>query len=37
MDLRETPAQQELRSELRAYFAQLLPEDERRKVVKMLG
>jgi alkylation response protein AidB-like acyl-CoA dehydrogenase len=32
MDLRETPAQRELRAELRAYFAQLLPEDERRRV-----
>ena len=32
MDLRETPAQQELRTELRAYFAGLFPEDERRRV-----
>lgn len=32
MDLRETPAQQQLRKELRAYFAALLPEDERREV-----
>jgi alkylation response protein AidB-like acyl-CoA dehydrogenase len=32
MDLRETPAQRELRAELRAYFAGLLPEDERRRV-----
>jgi alkylation response protein AidB-like acyl-CoA dehydrogenase len=32
MDLRETPAQRELRAELRAYFARLLPEDERRRV-----
>ena len=32
MDLRETPAQQQLRKELRAYFAGLLPEDERRSV-----
>jgi len=32
MDLRETPAQTELRRELRAYFAQLLPADERREV-----
>ena len=32
MDLRETPAQQQLRKELRAYFAGLLPEDERRGV-----
>jgi alkylation response protein AidB-like acyl-CoA dehydrogenase len=32
MDLRETPAQQQLRKELRAYFAALLPEDERRAV-----
>ena len=30
MDLRESPEQQELRKELRAYFAALLPEDERR-------
>ncbi|MEV5647308.1 acyl-CoA dehydrogenase family protein [Nocardia sp. NPDC052254] len=30
MDLRESPGQQELRRELRAYFAALLPEDERR-------
>ncbi|WP_067439528.1 acyl-CoA dehydrogenase family protein [Nocardioides jensenii] len=32
MDLRETPAQQALRAELRAYFADLLPADERREV-----
>lgn len=32
MDLRETPAQQEQRRELRAYFAALLPQDERREV-----
>ena len=32
MDLRETPAQQQLRKELRAYFAALLPADERRRV-----
>ncbi|MQW74396.1 acyl-CoA dehydrogenase [Nocardioides sp. dk4132] len=32
MDLRETPAQTELRRELREYFAQLLPADERREV-----
>lgn len=32
MDLRETPAQLQLRKELRAYFAGLLPEDERRAV-----
>jgi alkylation response protein AidB-like acyl-CoA dehydrogenase len=32
MDLRETPAQLELRAELRSYFAGLLPEDERRRV-----
>ena len=31
MDLRETPAQQRLREELRAYFAGILPEDERRR------
>ena len=30
MDFRESPEQQELRRELRAYFAGLLPEDERR-------
>lgn len=30
MDLRESPEQQELRRELRTYFAALLPEDERR-------
>ncbi|MFC3454412.1 acyl-CoA dehydrogenase family protein [Amycolatopsis speibonae] len=30
MDLRETPAQQRLRQELRACFAGLLPEDKRR-------
>ena len=32
MDLRETPAQLQLRQELRAYFAGLLPEEERRRV-----
>lgn len=32
MDLRETPAQQQLRKELRTYFAGLLPGDERRRV-----
>ena len=32
MDLRETPAQQQLRKELRAYFSALLPDDERREV-----
>ena len=32
MDLRETPAQHALRQELRAYFAALLPDDERRAV-----
>jgi alkylation response protein AidB-like acyl-CoA dehydrogenase len=32
MDLRETSAQRELRAELRAYFAGLFPEDERRRV-----
>jgi alkylation response protein AidB-like acyl-CoA dehydrogenase len=32
MDLRETPAQLQLRKELRAYFAGLLPADERRRV-----
>ncbi len=32
MDLRESPAQTALRRELRAYFAQLLPADERREV-----
>ncbi|KAB8187770.1 acyl-CoA dehydrogenase family protein [Microbispora catharanthi] len=32
MDLRESPEQRELRRELRAYFAGLLPEDERRRV-----
>lgn len=32
MNLRETPAQTALREELRAYFAQLLPNDERREV-----
>lgn len=32
MDLRETAAQRELRVELRAYFAGLLPEEERRRV-----
>jgi len=30
MDLMESPEQQQLRKELRAYFATLLPEDERR-------
>ena len=30
MDLTESPEQQELRRELRAYFSTLLPEDERR-------
>ncbi|KAF0959971.1 MULTISPECIES: acyl-CoA dehydrogenase family protein [unclassified Rhodococcus (in: high G+C Gram-positive bacteria)] len=30
MDLRESPAQRELRRELRAYFAALLPEEKRR-------
>ncbi|NKY31889.1 acyl-CoA dehydrogenase [Nocardia speluncae] len=30
MDLRESPEHQELRRELRAYFAELLPADERR-------
>ncbi|HEY9566011.1 MAG TPA: acyl-CoA dehydrogenase family protein [Nocardioides sp.] len=32
MDLRETPSQQALRVELRDYFANLLPDDERRAV-----
>ncbi|MGI5489336.1 acyl-CoA dehydrogenase family protein [Microtetraspora malaysiensis] len=32
MDLRETAAQQELRMELRRYFAGLMPEGERRRV-----
>ncbi|WP_374727567.1 acyl-CoA dehydrogenase family protein [Haloactinomyces albus] len=32
MDLRETAAQRALRTELRAYFANLLPPDERRRV-----
>ncbi|MDT0203133.1 acyl-CoA dehydrogenase family protein [Nocardioides sp. AE5] len=32
MDLRETPAQLALRQELRDYFAQLLPDDERREI-----
>lgn len=32
MDLRETPAQQQLRKELRSYFAALLPDDVRRRV-----
>jgi 3-oxocholest-4-en-26-oyl-CoA dehydrogenase alpha subunit len=32
MDVRETAAQLELRAELRAYFAGLLPEEERRRV-----
>lgn len=31
MDLRETVEQRELRTELRAYFAGLLPDDERRR------
>lgn len=31
MDLRESAAHRELRAELRAYFASLLPEDERRR------
>ncbi|MFD4295301.1 acyl-CoA dehydrogenase family protein [Rhodococcus sp. NPDC058505] len=31
MELRESAAQQELRRELRAYFANLLPEEKRRK------
>ncbi|MGH3439562.1 MAG: acyl-CoA dehydrogenase family protein, partial [Sciscionella sp.] len=31
MDVRETAAQQELRAELREYFAHLLPADERRR------
>ncbi|ETK36972.1 acyl-CoA dehydrogenase family protein [Microbispora sp. ATCC PTA-5024] len=31
MDLRETPDQRRLRVELRAYFADLLPEEERRR------
>ncbi|NLU81668.1 acyl-CoA dehydrogenase family protein [Rhodococcus sp. HNM0569] len=31
MELRESPEQQELRRELRAYFAGLLPEEKRRK------
>jgi len=31
MDLRESPEQLELRKELRAYFAALLPEEKRRK------
>ncbi|WP_030175333.1 acyl-CoA dehydrogenase family protein [Spirillospora albida] len=31
MDLRESAEQQRLRAELRAYFANLLPEDERRR------
>src|SRR5690606_34852699 len=30
MDLRESPEHQELRRELRTYFAKLLPADERR-------
>ena len=34
MDLRETPAQQQLRAELRAYFAGLLPPDELREVAE---
>lgn len=32
MDLRETPAQRELRAELRAYFTGLMPEEDRRRV-----
>ncbi|MGY1812507.1 acyl-CoA dehydrogenase family protein [Blastococcus sp. SYSU D00820] len=32
MDLRETPAQRELRAELRAYFSSLFTEEERRQV-----
>jgi 3-oxocholest-4-en-26-oyl-CoA dehydrogenase alpha subunit len=32
MDLRETPAHQELRAELRRYFAGLMSDDERREV-----
>lgn len=32
MDLRETPAQQQLRKELRGYFASLLSQEERRSV-----
>lgn len=32
MDLRETTAQLQLRKELRAYFAGLLPEEDRRRV-----
>ncbi|QIX25631.1 acyl-CoA dehydrogenase [Nocardioides sp. JQ2195] len=32
MELRETPAQQALRHELREYFSNLLPEQERREV-----
>src|SRR5690606_31848930 len=31
MDLRESPAHEKLRAELRAYFAGLLPEHERRR------
>ena len=34
MDLRETPAQQRLREELRGYFATLLPADELREVAE---
>jgi alkylation response protein AidB-like acyl-CoA dehydrogenase len=34
MDLRETPEQQELRRELRAYFAGLMPPDELREVAE---
>ena len=34
MDLRETPAQQQLRKELREYFAGLLPADELREVAE---
>lgn len=34
MDLRETPAQQQLRQELRAYFATLLPPEELREVAE---
>src|SRR4051794_41921400 len=32
MDLRETPAQRELRAELRAYFTGLMPAEDRRRV-----
>jgi len=34
MDLRENPAQQQLRKELRAYFATLLPPEELREVAE---